>query len=444
MTGKRPTRQAARADVSRHLAVTSAAALLAFLALILLAAGAAAQYTVLGGAAASVPDEEALRKNFEEARWSAGPLRIQPWLGLQDVSYVRQQQDASGGGAQDQITVTVGAGIRAYAPLGPKVIWAAHVLPEYVWWQGDTSKDGLNGRLGMGLFGYANRLQFQLFHRIEEQQDFFSEEIQELTSTSTATSLAGAELKVVRGVHVYGSWERVDFEGDEDDSLLFTQLDRVEDSWSAGVRLRSHRGWSVGVGVRHTEGDFEPDARDLSFESDAVTLDLGASIGRFDVVLNLEDADVEPQPGSLIEPRQQTFGHLEMAWKAGRRVTLQAYADRRRAFSVAETRSLIVRDEQGLRTDVSLNAWNLLLLVGRGSIESDQVGIHADATDDYDVFGATLGFRANRLGAIRLNVIQRNYEEGILGDRDVTSYGISVQLGDLARRLSIGETRSDW
>ena len=444
MTGKRPIRQAARIAGRLRCQAANAALCAAILGICFLASGASAQYTVVGGAPATVPDEDVMRKNLEEARWSAGPLRVQPWLGLRDLSYVRQQQNASGEGAQDQFTVTVGAGVRAYAPLGPRVIWAAHLLPEYVWWQDDTSKDGLNGRFGMGVFAYANRVDLHLFHRIQEQQDFFSEEVQELTTTATATSQIGAEVKLLRGVHAYGSWDRVDFEGNDDDSILFTQLDRVEDSWSAGLRLRSHRGWSLGVGVRHTEGDFEPGARNLSFESDAVTLDLRAEVGRFILSLDLEDADIEPQPGSLIEPRQQTFGDLEFAWQVRRQVTFQAYAERQRTFSVVATRSLIVRDEQGVRTAFSGNAWDLLLLVGSGSLESDQVGTAADVTDDYDVYGATLGFRLGRLGSVQLNAIQRNYDVGILGDRDVTSYGISVQLTGLAKRLSIGEGRSDW
>ncbi|MDA8016057.1 MAG: hypothetical protein MPN21_01315 [Thermoanaerobaculia bacterium] len=445
MTGRGPARQAVTTDETSKLGFATGAILVSFLSLCLLATGAAAQYTVLGGGATSVPDEEALRSNVEAARWSAGPFRLQPWIGLRDVSYVRQQQSVSGSEAEDQLTVTVGAGLRAYSQLGPKVIWAAHLLPEYVWWQDDSAKDGLNGRYGMGFFGYANRLQFQVFHRLEEQQDFFSDEIQELTTTTTATSQVGAELKVVRGIHVYGSWERLEFEGDGDDSALFTLLDRTEDSWSAGIRLRSHRGWSLGVGVRHTEGEFDPAARDLSFEADSVTLDLGATLGRFDVTLRLEDADIEPRPGSTLEPRQQTFGNFDVAWKAGQRVSFEGYALRQRTFSIAETRSLIVRDEQGLRTEFSWNAWNLRLLVGQGGLESEVVGSAVDQSDDYDVYGATLGFRIRRLGAIQLNVIERQYDVGLLGgDRDVTSFGVSVQLGELAQRLSLGESSSLW
>lgn len=445
MIGRAPTRQAAPSGVCCHLRVMSAAVFATVSAWIFLAAGAAAQYTVLGGAPASVPDEDALRRNVEEARWSAGPFRFQPWLGLRKLSYVRQQQSISGDDAEDQLTVTLGAGLRGYAPMGSRIIWAAHVLPEYVWWQDDETKEGVNGRYGLGMFVYANRLKLQASHQLTESQDLFSDEIQEYTTTSSASSRFGAELKVFRGVHVYTSWNRSKFEGDAGDSELFTLLDRVEDGWGAGLRVRSHRGWALGLGVRHLESEFEPGARDYSYEADAVTLDLGANIGRLSVALDLEEADIEPRPGSLLEPSRQTFGTAEIGWKARKGLALESYYHRRRQFSLAANRSLIVAEEAGVRVQVNLSAWNLWLTAGQGSLESEGIGAAPDQTDDYDLLGATLSYTARRWGTLQLNVIQRRYDVGLLsGDRDVSSIGLSIQLGEVVRRLSVGETGSSW
>lgn len=412
------------------------------------ATGAAAQYTVLGGSAGpGAPEEETLRESVEEARWSVGPLRLQPWLGLRDVSYVRQQQSVSGeAAARDQLTVTVGAGLRAYAPVGSRVVWAAHALPEYVWWQDDESKDGLNGRYGMGFFGYANRLRFHLSHRLVEQQDFFSDEVQELTSTSAATSSVGAEVQVVRGIHVYGSWERQDIEGDAGDDVRFTLLDRVEDGWSAGVRLRSHRGWTLGVGVREAEGNFDDGARDLSFESEALTFDLAASVRRFQIDLRIEDAELRPQPGSDLPPLEETFGDARLGFEPPGRVGYELFAQRQRSFSIFASRALVVTQEQGLRLFLELGrSWNLRLLGGTGTLDAEGVAGAPSQSDEYDLWGATLAFTADRLGTLQLDFVQRSYDIGLLdGGREVSSLGLSLQLGALAERLSVGGSQSNW
>lgn len=447
MTGRAPTRQAARSGVSRHLRVTSAAALMAISALIFLAAGAAAQYTVLGGAPASVPDEEALRKNVEDARWSAGPFRIQPWFGLRDVSYVRNQQSLSetADESEDQLTITVGAGVRAYAPVGAKTVWAAHVLPEYVWWQDDDSKDGLNGRYGMGLFTYANRVQLQLSHRVEEQQDFFSSEIQELTTTSTSTSAIGAEVEVLRGVHVFGGWTRTDYEGDAEDEAAFALLDRVEGGLSAGIRLRSRRGWSVGVGFQQSDGEFDDGARNLSYESEGVTFDLQAAVRRFTLDLRAEQAQLTPKAGSKLEAIDETLGQVRLGFEPPGRIGWELYGDRQRSFSVFSTRSLIVTQEQGIRIFFDLGSWNLRLLGGTGSLETEGIGGAADQSDDYDVVGVSVGFTVAKYGTLQVNALQRRYDVGLLGsDREVTTVGLSIQLGELADRLSVGESRGVW
>lgn len=422
--------------------------LFVFGALLLGATEAAAQYTVLGGGTRTgIPDEEALRQNVEDARWNAGPFRVQPWFGLRDVSYVRNQQSLSADddAAKDQLTVTAGAGVRAYAPVGAKTVWAAHLLPEYVWWQDDDSKDGLNGRYGVGLFTYGNRVQLEMSHRLGDRQSFFSDEVQELTTLSTATSTVGAEVEVARGVGVYGSWQRVDFEGDADDDAAFALLDRVEDAWSAGVRLRSHRGWSVGVGVRESEGEFDDSARNLSFDSEAVTFDLSASVRKFNFSLAIEDAELTPRGDSELEPVQQTFGDVRLGFQPRSRLGFELYGQRQRSFSILSTRSLIVSQEQGLRVFFQFGSWNLRLLGGTGTLDTDGIGGAPDQSDDYDVVGVSLGYGLKRLGRLQLNAVQRSYDVGLLGsDRDVTTVGLSIQLGELAERLSVGESESLW
>ena len=70
---------------------------------------------------------------------------------LHDVAYVQSVLITGGEQLPNDLTATVGAGFRAYLRNGPKAIWTAQVLPEYVWWLRQTERRQLNGRYSAGL-----------------------------------------------------------------------------------------------------------------------------------------------------------------------------------------------------------------------------------------------------------------------------------------------------
>ena len=88
-----------------------------------------------------------------DAPWRLGAVRVQPWLGLRDVAYI----DNVFGSADDpesDLTLTFGAGLKAYLPVGEKVVLAAHILPEYVWWRDNDQLSDWHYRYGAG--GYVD------------------------------------------------------------------------------------------------------------------------------------------------------------------------------------------------------------------------------------------------------------------------------------------------
>lgn len=408
--------------------------------------GAGAQYTVLGGSAPTgIPDKESLWTNVDDARWTAGPFRFQPWIGLRDASFVAQQENAEGGEIEDQFTLTAGAGLRAYAPLGSKVLFAAHALPEYVWWQDDDSKNGLNGRYGAGLFAHGNRLELELSHRLEERQDLFSDEVQELTSIATETTRLGAELRLFRSLWAYAGYGLRSYEGEEDDEAIFTRLDREEEEWSAGLRLRSPRGWSVGLGVSEGEVEFDPGARALSLEYDSVILDLSAAIGKISASFRAEEQSAEPLEGSELPAFEETFGRASLGWKPRDGFGSEIYGERRRTFSVRESNSLIFVDEVGMRLFLGLGPVRLELLGAEGENEIEGAGGSITRSEDVTTLGGILTVPAGQWGAMSLSLIERSYNAGSPElDRDVTSFGVGIRLGRVVDRLSIGEGQSTW
>ncbi|MCP4655171.1 MAG: hypothetical protein GY856_07100 [bacterium] len=68
-----------------------------------------------------IPNQENLNDQVEEARWRLGAIRLSPWLGVRDASFVVTTDEQNE--QQDDFTASVGAGLRAYrlaVPYNPR------------------------------------------------------------------------------------------------------------------------------------------------------------------------------------------------------------------------------------------------------------------------------------------------------------------------------------
>jgi hypothetical protein len=395
-----------------------------------------------------IPTKESFQESLSEAPWAAGAWRFQPWLGLRDASLVSNQVTTGGedpaGESEYDFTLTAGAGLRAYLPTG-KLIFTAHALPEYVWWQEDEDKRHLNGRYGAALFGYFNRMRFELSARLTEQQSFFSREVQQLTSTRQLENRAQVEFDIARGISLYGYAAARSFEGNEDDLVVFRSLDRDDQALGLGLRLESARGWSAHLAFEDNSTDFEPGARDLSNDGQKVGVGLGLDRRRFKVNLALNFEELEPTGSSALEPYSEAGGSLQLLFEPSEKLELAAYALRNFGYSTDADLSHYTSQLQGLRVRFKSRrgAFGLFGSIGKDEYE----GIAADAgrVDDVTELGAQLDFRLRRLFVVAATVLRRDYDSSDdFYDRDVTSFGLSVQLGELAERLRFGSDSAAW
>ncbi|MEM1205313.1 MAG: hypothetical protein AAGN66_18940 [Acidobacteriota bacterium] len=414
-----------------------------------------AQYTSSGTISRArqvdIPSRESLEKSLEEARWNLGPLRVQPWIGLRNAAYVDSQSQGGLPGEvrpeENDFTVTAGAGIRAYLRTGSKVTWAAQALPEYTWWQDTEEKRGLNGRYGLGVFGHFNRVTLELSHRLEERQDFFSSEVQELTTLERQTSRLQAEVEIRDGFFAYGKGEQTTLRGDGDDRELFTQLDRDTDTYAAGLRFEAARGWSVSLGFEETETEFEVDARSLSNEGSAIVGEIFFDGPRLDALVEVAQRDLEAVEGSTFGDFDDTTGRLDVVWDSGRRTALLGFARRELGYSVQPGFAYFLRGRQGIGVRFGRAGGSSLLLTAATG-EDDFEGVIGDQqirTDDVEELTASLGLELRQLLQLSVNLIYTEYDSNFDAfDRDVTSVGLSVQLGEVANRLRLGQSDSIW
>lgn len=393
-----------------------------------------------------MPSQEDLTTAYEEARWAAGPLRFQPWLGVRDASLVTIQERQVDGTVteRDDFTLTAGAGLRAYARSSPKWMLAVHALPEYVWWQDEDAKSGLNGRYGAGVFGFMNRLKVEASVKRVEQQDLFSTEIQELTTVRRDVSQLGVEVEALRNIFVTAAFRSTDLSASEDDRDLFRRLDRTEDVTSFGLRLQSQRGWDFGLGVREFDIELENEVQNLSSDGSSVYVRATYESDRFTGLFDMEQLELEPTEGSMLSPFEELVGSARATWSVNRFFALQLFHELDVTYSVAEGVSHLLTSRTGLTTRLSSKRSSLDVTLSEG--EDELVGLTGGAarTDDVTELGATLRVP---IGEVTLQIYGSvlDYDSDIdRFDREFSSFGVALDLGRLAKRLSLGESESAW
>ncbi|MCU0293979.1 MAG: hypothetical protein MUF10_18675, partial [Thermoanaerobaculaceae bacterium] len=107
---------------------------------------------------------------METARWHLGPVRLQPWIGIRNFGYV-DNATGSTDNPQSDFTISAGAGLRAYLPVGSKTILFARALPEYIWWKDTEYRRRWAGRYSAGALVFLNRVTIEAVGNRTEQQD---------------------------------------------------------------------------------------------------------------------------------------------------------------------------------------------------------------------------------------------------------------------------------
>jgi hypothetical protein len=405
--------------------------------LLLLTAGAAwAQYTPPGG-----PQERpetrraALERAVKNARYRLGPVRLAPWIGVQDLAYLANLGGTTAGVDSD-LTGTLGAGLRAYLRTG-KVTWTAQALPQYVWWRRLSDRRRLNGHYGLGLFGYWNRLSVEATADREEVQQILTPELlQPLTSRDTRGQL-NLEAEIARGVFAFAEGaftRRTHLTGGIGDLVAqrLELLDRKESTERAGVRLRSHGGFSLGLGVERDAVDFH-DARELD-RSNAGTsprLEVRWNRPRLYVLADLVATSLKATHGSDFVPYHQVTGEAAVMLHAGRLLEGSLYASRGLGYSLQPDYAYLEDQRVGeaLRLKLGRRAWTRAFVeTGR----DDYTRLHPlvpRRSDHLVSYGGSLEVQLVGAASFTLQATRTRFDSNLPGfDRAITSIGGTLNL----------------
>ncbi len=377
--------------------------------------------------------EDRLDRSMKEARWRWGRIFLHPWLGLRNLGYVDPVTDRDGTETSD-FTVSVGAGIRAYAPVGRELTLAVHALPEYVWWQDLSDRRRLNGRYGAGLFGNLGRTGLEITATRQEVARVVSREIEERVNTRDELAKLALEVDVGRGFSVFGegSLRQVRFlEDAEEEALLgLGVLERDEEILRAGVRVPLPRGLTLGLGVESSEVEFTSNGdRSHSGTSPILQLDLDAS--RSMLSIQLAFRDLEADPGSRFPAYGEPTGSLRFSRKLAANTEIQLFGNRNLVYSSTDRWAFFEDTGLGLGVRTALTSQLSLRIYAEQGDNSyvSFVPASPERSDDYVGFGGQLRIALGRV-TLALGAATTDYTSNFPEfDRSTTTIRSTLTLG---------------
>jgi hypothetical protein len=392
------------------------------------------QYTPGGTAASSpAPKWETFDTAIEEARWRLGPLYLDPWIGIRNASYV---SDTFGQGSDESdFTATAGLGLRGYLPFGERGVLSLYGLPEYTAWAESDERNRLNGRYGAGLFLFGSRVTSSLTGTLDEQQQFFTSQVEALTHQRRESVAAGLELRLVGSLHLFGTASESTFENlsrDVPSGELFSSVDREERVVRAGIRLRPLDRVSVGFAVERSVVEFAAGVPERNNSGTSPVFEVQYEGPYFDATLDLAQRDLEPDEGSTFQPYDATTGHVRLTLLPERALQPSVYAARNLVYAVGGAFVAFDDEKAGLRLDLTLGGHGRFRVYAeRGRNDYQAAGLSLGRRDDVFAYGTELGLQLGRLVGLHLGADRRSYDSNLdTFDRDITtvSFGLDLRL----------------
>ncbi|HEX4956200.1 MAG TPA: hypothetical protein VF017_22655 [Thermoanaerobaculia bacterium] len=393
-----------------------------------------AQYTPPGGGTGEPEHrKDSLNLAVDDARFRLGPLRVEPWVGIRDLGFSDQPEEEGQPEEGGQLVGSAGAGLRFFVPFSRKVTLAAHALPEYSWAE-DSERSRLNGRYGVGLFCFWNRLTVEALASRVERLDFLTSEVLERTNSRQDRLDLSAELELRGSLFLFASARRQTLESldDRESTEIFARADREETLLSAGVRYATPRGWRLGLGVESSEADFrldDPGASRSSSGTAPVVEVLSPATSGLALTLQLAWRSLEPETGSAFLPYDGLTGQGRVGLGQGFKVPVQLYGSRSLVSALVLPFSYLINDRVGLSASLRLGDRMSL----RGYVETGKDDYQGrgevEREDDQTGFGLIFQIGLPRSLSLTVGASREHYESSLPSrDRTVTQVQAAITL----------------
>ena len=420
----------------RKLAVSTVSALLATSA----AHAQFPQYINPGSGALTKPDERAtVEKGMGDALWRLGGLRIQPVLGVRDIGYV-SNINGTPGKAVDDFTATGVIGLKAYLPIGKKVILAGHFLPEYVWWLDTKALETWQYRYGAGLFGYFNRLTMAAKFTAEDQQQYVSNEIDTPANVTNDKVQLDFAVRVSGAISIFFGGSQDTSEYDDNGLGRFfpsavENLDRRESVVRGGVSYERANGFQVGLGYESAKTDFTHTSRDRSNSGGGPILIIHHNGSRWTADGDVAYRRLKQQDGALFHEFESFSGHARLGLRVGARTHVDVYGSEGLFYTLLNGTDYADEQRLGISGTIQLG-WRTDLRAyyefGEATYRSSIDVLDERRIDDFDTAGIEAQFRLGESATIRLGYNHTVFDSNFnVFDRKLDNIQFSLNFGGI-------------
>lgn len=373
-----------------------------------------------------VSTREAIEKAVADARWRLGGLRLEPSFGIHNIGYVENVFAEPGKGTAD-FTATVGLGLKAYLPLGPKTTLAAHVVPEYAWWQELDDLSGTQFRYGAGLFSYLNRLTLEAKGTVSDGQSKVSSELEAPAQITARDAEIAVAVDIAGPFAFFAGASRRDNQYEREalgPSILeqLPLLDRTEDVVRGGLRYE-RGGFRLGLGAQRSKTTFDGANRDRSNSGEGPLLLLDLEGNRISGGFDVAYLTLEPEAGSEFQPVRDLSGRFRLDIDTGHRLSTGVYGAQQVLYTLAAGSSHAIERRLGVALGMPLG-WRTKLraFAETGTSDFEGSGEVDRRSDDLRTFGVDFSMELYRSLSLILGFARTEHSSSLPGlDRTTTS-----------------------
>ncbi len=382
----------------------------------------------------STSTKESVEAAMEAARWRLGPLRLAPWLALDDFSYVDNVFGTVGDKTSD-VSTTASVGLQGNIPIGPKLVLGLYALPRYTWWAHLSELRAWNYQYGAGLFGYFNRLTLELKAGKSKQQQFQNPEFGPPAEETSRSFSAVTEVVLLGRLSVFATGSRAELSFEQPGSanlpgMSFSSLDRDEDLATAGLRYRWSPQVAVGVGIQASRVAFVNSEQDRSNSGKGALVDMQLGFRSISLTVSYANMRLRPAGASEFQSFDGLVGRSQLGWRGGTGWEAGIYGGRSLSFGFAGLSSY----SEDIRYGASLSfplGWRARLggYVETGTITYlGSAGSSADRKEDVSAIGTDANIKLGGW-AVRVGVARSRYSGvSALGNRAVNRVSASLSL----------------
>jgi hypothetical protein len=369
-----------------------------------------------------VPTKERFEDAMKEAPYRLGALRLGLCFALQDVSWVSNVYGTTVNPVSD-FTATASFGVHAYLPAGPKLVFALYALPEYVWWHDLSYLRSWNGKYGLGVFGYFNRVTLELQAGDWRTQEFYSTVNPIPVNEQQQRGAATLEVAVLGRLSLFGNlWQdRWRYENQttlEQAGEILQLSDRNETLVGGGLRYRFADWFALAISYESLTTDFLTETASRSNSGGGPTLEFDLKAHHLWAAARLTDLSLRAEGGSGFPPFDGTTGHVQVGWKPGAKLEWQLYGGRNLSYTLFALDSYYVDQRWGLGLQSPLG-WRTTARIfweqGRDEYPPPD-GSQSTRTTDFASYGVTLSVEVGSGMAVQFEGSRTSYSSIVSDD----------------------------